>query len=441
MDNRSSSKQLLTYISTSAGALFVTYLYNVVDGIFVGRGIGPLALAAVNITVPYITVLAAVSVLLAMGGSTIIAIRLGEGNIKKANEAFMNTFVLTIITSFILLLAGVLFPRQIALLCGSSNTALPMASEYLFYYTAFSIPFIFSNCISIFVRNDGAPRLAFIGMCVGAVSNIVLDWLFIFPLDLGLKGAAIASGLGQIFACAILMSHFIRKNGQLRIQRFHFSKSLSLEILQRGIPECLSQLNTPVTALCFNWVLRNIHGDVGVATFSILSFIFAVVNSVLSGVAQGLQPLWGQAYGRGDSTELTNYFRTGLRINFLSSVVICLFLYIFQTPVVRLFSTDEHLIQMTSAALPSFSISFLLMSINLIYTAYFYSTKQTGKSDFIALSRSVVVKAISIFVIPALLGSSYVWYSAAIAELITLILCILFDYSNKQSIRRQPYHE
>lgn len=177
----SRSKQILYYILPSAGGLCVTYLYNIVDGIFVGQGVGALALAAVNITVPFITALVAISTLFAMGGSTVIAIRLGRGDKKGANDAFMTALVLTFLLSILLLIIGMTFSEQIARLCGSSERVLPLAKEYLFFYTAFAIPFLLSNCLAIFVRNDGAPGLAFGGMCAGAVANIF--WTgFLFSL-------------------------------------------------------------------------------------------------------------------------------------------------------------------------------------------------------------------------------------------------------------------
>ena len=205
------NRTLLRYILPSAGGLCVTYLYNIVDGIFVGQGVGHPALAAVNITVPFITTLVALSSLFAMGGSTVIAIRLGRGDQKGANDAFLTAFCMTLVLSAVLLAVGTLLPEQIALLCGSSPEILPLARDYLFYYTLFSIPFLMSNCLSVFVRNDGAPGLAFFGMCAGAVANIFLDWLFIFPMQMGIIGAAVASGLGQILSFLILISHFLRK--------------------------------------------------------------------------------------------------------------------------------------------------------------------------------------------------------------------------------------
>lgn len=427
-------KDLLHYIVPSAGALCVTYLYNIVDGIFVGRGVGHLALAAVNISVPFITTLVAISVLFGMGASTVISIRLGRGDQKGANDAFMTGLTLTFILSLVLLAIGMLLPEQISLLCGSSKTLLPLAAEYLFYYTAFSIPLLLSNVLSIFVRNDGAPGVSFGGMCAGAAANIFLDWLFIFPLQMGIMGAAIASGLGQILSLIILLSHFVRKKGQLRIQKYRLNAALVGKICKRGVPECFSQLNTPVTALCYNWVLSHTFGDMGVATFSILSFIYSLANAILSGVSQGLQPLWGHAFGGSDKDGLKLYLRAGLKINLICAVIIYGILCILRTPAVSLFNNDPVLVEMASLALPVFALSFLFMAVNLIFTAYFYSTKQTGKANMIAVSRGIIIKALAIFLTPILLGNSYVWLAVSIAEGITMVICLIYSKRDAQQI-------
>ena len=429
------TKELLDYILPSVGGLCVTYLYNIVDGIFIGQGVGHLALGAVNITVPFITIMIAVSTLFAMGGSTVIAIRLGRGDRKGANDAFMTSLVMMLILSIILLAIGTVFTKQIVLFSGSSKSMLPMASEYLFFYTLFAVPFLCSNCLSMFVRNDGAPGLAFWGMLSGAAANIFLDWLLIFPLNMGLKGAAIASGLGQVLSLFILLSHFAFKKGQLRIQKFSVSIKLIGKVCKRGVPEFFSQLNTPVTVFCYNLVLAKILGDLGIATFSILSFIYSLATAVLSGVAQGLQPLWGQAFGRHDLKGLKQYLQTGLKINIICSIVIYIVLFLFRSPVVAIFNSNQQLIEMGSSALPVFALSFLFMAVNFIYTAYFYSTKKTSLANLIAISRSVIIKAPAIFWVPVFFGSTFVWWSVVIAEGITMIFAILCRKFEKKALQ------
>ncbi len=422
-----SRKNLCRYIFPAMGGLFVTYLYNVVDGIFVGQGVGSAALGAVNIGVPFITFAVAIAAMFPMGGGTVIAIRMGRADKEGANHAFMTAFLLTMLASLLLTLIGMAFSRQIVDLSGGqtlSHTMRDMAADYLFYYCAFSVPMLMSTCLSVFVRNDGSPTLSFVGMCVGAGANIFLDWLFIFPMKMGVIGAAIASGLGQVFSVAVLLSHFVRKRGSLRFQRFPVSGALVGKICKRGVPEAASQLTTPVTALCYNLMLAKLVGDIGVSTFSVLSFIYSLVNAILSGTAQGLQPLWGLCYGERDTDGMNLYFRWGIRINAILSVVIYGLLFLFAEPVIQIFNWDPELVQNASAALPLFGLSFIPMALNLIYTAFLYSTKRTLQADAISLSRGVVLKAAAIFCIPVLLGIDVIWLAPFAAELLTLVLAL-----------------
>lgn len=422
-----SRKNLCRYIFPAMGGLFVTYLYNVVDGIFVGQGVGSAALGAVNIGVPFITFAVAIAAMFPMGGGTVIAIRMGRADKEGANHAFMTAFLLTMLASLLLTLIGMAFSRQIVDLSGGqtlSHTMRDMAADYLFYYCAFSVPMLMSTCLSVFVRNDGSPTLSFVGMCVGAGANIFLDWLFIFPMKMGVIGAAIASRLGQVFSVAVLLSHFVRKRGSLRFQRFPVSGALVGKICKRGVPEAASQLTTPVTALCYNLMLAKLVGDIGVSTFSVLSFIYSLVNAILSGTAQGLQPLWGLCYGERDTDGMNLYFRWGIRINAILSVVIYGLLFLFAEPVIQIFNWDPELVQNASAALPLFGLSFIPMALNLIYTAFLYSTKRTLQADAISLSRGVVLKAAAIFCIPVLLGIDVIWLAPFAAELLTLVLAL-----------------
>lgn len=241
---------------------------------------------------------------------------------------------------------------------------------------------------------------------------------------MGVIGAAVASGLGQVLSVLVLLSHFVRKKGELRIKPFKIDFSLMKKICKRGVPEAVTQLTTPVTALCYNLMLASLIGDIGVSTFSVLSFIYSLANAILSGVAQGLQPLWGHCYGKQDTAEINWYFRCGIIINSILSILIYGALFIFDKPVICIFNQDPDLVQTASAALPLFSLSFIPMALNLIYTAFLFSTKRTGSANAIAISRGIVLKALAIFCIPILFGSDAVWIAPFVAEILTLILAI-----------------
>ena len=427
-------KQLCSYIFPAVGSLFVTYLYNVMDGIFVGQGVGSAALGAVNIGVPFITFAVAIVAMFPMGGATIIAIRMGRDDKAGANQAFMSALTLTILTAVALTIMGTVFSQQIVDLSGARDLGdemRRMSADYLFYYSAFSLPMLISNCLSVFVRNDGSPTLSFAGMCAGAVSNIFLDWLFIFPLQLGVIGAAVASGLGQIVSLLVLLSHFIRKHGNLRIRRFTIQPALIRKICKRGAPEAVTQLTTPVTALCYNLVLADLVGDIGVSTYSVLSFIYSLANAVLSGVAQGLQPLWGNSYGKQDTKEINDYFRFGITVNLVLSVLVYAGLVLFNEPTICIFSQDMELINAASKALPVFALSFIPMALNLVYTSLLYSTKRTKQSDIIAICRGIVIKAIAIFCIPVIWGVKAIWAAPFAAEMITFAIAVVLTRKTK----------
>lgn len=420
-------KSLLNYIFPAVGGLFVAYLYNVVDGIFVGRGVGQEALGAVNIGVPFITFVVAIASMLPMGGATIVAINMGRDEKNKANDAFMTSIFLTLIISLVLMFIGMFFSKQIVDISGGtklSEEMRKMAIDYLFYYSAFSIPMLMSNCLSVFIRNDGSPTLSFIGMCVGAIANIFLDWLFVFPLNWGIIGAAVASGMGQVFSIIVLLTHFIFKKGNLRIRTFSIKGTLALEICKRGLPEAVTQLTTPVTALCYNLMLASLIGDIGVSTFSVLSFIFSLSNAILSGVAQGLQPLWGNSYGKNDKEELHYLSRYGMIINGVLSMIIFIGLLLFKEESIRIFNSDSELVIFASSALPVFSASFIPMSFNLIYTSLLYSTQRTKQSNIIAICRGIVIKIIGILALPFIFGNNAIWSAPLIAETLTLLIAI-----------------
>ncbi len=424
---QSKTRPLAAYILPAMGGLFVTYLYNAADGIFVGQGVGAAALGAVNIGVPFITFVVAAAALFPMGGAAVCAVRMGRADTDGANRAFMTAVMLTFAVSLLLTAAGMFFAQPIADLSGAKKLSThmrAMAGEYLFYYSAFSVPMLMSTCLSVFVRNDGAPTLAFLGMCTGAVMNIFLDWLFIFPLKMGVIGAAVASGLGQISSVLILLSHFIRKKGKLQIRIFKPELSLIHKICIRGVPEAVTQLTTPVTALCYNLMLSRLSGDIGVAAFSVLSFIYSLANAILSGTAQGLQPLWGYCYGRQDTKEIHWYFRCGIGINGVLSLLMYAALYMYAVPVIGIFNRDTELVRTASAALPLFGLQFIPMALNLIYTAFLFSTKRTKAAAHIAVSRGVVVKALAICCFPLFSGSNAIWLAPFAAELITLAYAV-----------------
>ena len=178
-------------------------------------------------------------------------------------------------------------------------------------------------------------------------------------------------------------------------------------------------------------MLASLVGDIGVSTFSVLSFIYSLANAILSGVAQGLQPLWGNCYGKRDADEMNYFFRCGMAINLILSIIIYGSLFIFDESVIRIFNQDAELVKTATEALPLFSLSFIPMSLNLIYTAFMFSTKRTAQANTIAICRGIIIKAIAIFCIPIIFGSSAIWFAPLVAEVFTLVIAIILSKTTK----------
>ncbi|MDR1135332.1 MAG: MATE family efflux transporter [Clostridiales Family XIII bacterium] len=431
----SRKKNLLNYTVPSIIAMCGTFLYIVVDGIFVGRGVGMDALGAVNMAMPFILFVDALCTLMTVGGITITAIRLGRGDKRGANDAFRHATLLALFAAMILTIVSISFPRKIAMLLGANITFFEMTSDYIFYSAMFFLPLTLSYILQGFVRNDGSPKLVGIAVIVGACTNVFLDWLFIFPLQMGVKGAALATGAGEVLVVAILMTHFARRKGVLRLGKAAFSWTLIGKIFKRGLPEMLFQLGTPITTFCMNRILIDALGDMSVSAFSVISYLFSFVMGIFLGVSEGLQPLIGQNYGRKDANEMKFYFRSGIIINFFASGAVYSLLLIFGVRIYSLFGSEPVLINTVADALPKFGWGFMLIASNLMIGSYLYSTKRTAQALILASCRCIVLNSALILLLPRLFAPEIVWYSLGIAELISFIIAvILLRYSERNGV-------
>ncbi|MDR1642982.1 MAG: polysaccharide biosynthesis C-terminal domain-containing protein [Clostridiales bacterium] len=433
--NNTRKKNLATYILPSVAGMCCTFLYVVVDGIFVGRGVGVTALGAVNLALPFTMFMGVPSALMTIGGVTITAIRLGRGDSKGANEAFRLATLLALSAAAVMTSAGLIFPRQIAMLLGANDTFLKMTSDYLFFSCIFCVFFTIGYILQGFVRNDGSPGLVGIAVMSGAMSNIFLDWLFVFPLKMGIKGAALATGAGQVLTVLVLSVHFIQRRGILRFGKINFSLTLAKKIVTRGLPEMLSQLGTPITTACMNYVLIRELGDIALSAFSVIMYILSFSMGIFIGISEGLQPLIGQSYGKKDPKDLRFYFKSGMFVSFLASLAVYCFLLAFGDKVSALFNSDPLLVSSIAAELPKFGAGFMLISLNLMAGSYFYSTKRTRQAVTLALFRCIILNSSMVLLLPRLFGPGIIWFTVGIAELGSFVVAVaLLRRSEKNGI-------
>lgn len=348
------------------------FLFSVVDGIFVGQGAGIQALGAVNLALPFVLLVQALNALTCIGGVTITAIRFGRGDKAGAQSAFMHSLTLSLVA----------------------------------------------------VTN-----------VVITTINIFLDWLFVFPMQMGVAGAAIATGIAQVAGLLISLTHFVFRRGDLRIRRYRPQAKLYRKIVLRGLPEAIAQFSTPVTTFCMNQTLMATFGNVGINAFSIISYLSSFTMSVFFGASEGMQPLFGQAYGAKEDQRLKHFFRAGMWISVIGSAL-CVAIYVlFPHPLCALFGADPEIIDFTSAHMWEYCWGFVVGSMNTLISAYFYSTKRSAQAIALNLVRSLVMNSLIITLLPKLFGSAVVWHTFGIYEVLVLILAVaLKKYSERRGV-------
>lgn len=423
--NGSRMKKLLKLVLPSVLSQVCMFLFTIVDGIFVGNGVGATALGAVNIVLPYILILSALYMLVAVGGATVTAIRFGRGDKEGANLAFLHAFAAIFAVSVVLTVVGVCFTRQLGYLLGANEAYIDYVTDYTFWYSVFIIPAGLSILLQFFGRNDGASMLVMVSTAVCSALNIFLDWLFVFPMQMALKGAAIATGISQTVGFLMLLSHFVLKKGDLRIRRFRPDAKLFRKILMRGAPESIAQFASPVSILCLNYVMLRMIGEIAVNAFSVIGYIASFSVAVFYGVSEGAQPLIGNAYGEKNESDLKFYFRVSLLIAFVGSLLLYLLFLIVSPNICRLFGLDAETLAFTVQKLPKYAINFVFMSLNTILSAYLYSTKRTGAAVTLNLLRSFVFTVSVILILPTLFGAELIWYTAAVYEALSLLATLL----------------
>ena len=401
------------------------FLFSVVDGIFVGNGAGSQALGAVNLALPFVLLAQALNAMASIGGVTITAIRFGRGDKEGAQNAFMHSLTLNLIVGIFITLCGSGFTGLVSGLLGASGEYVSLVKEYIFWYALFAIPNALSLNLQFFCRNDGSPGLVAVTNVISSGLNIFLDWLFIFPLGMGLKGAAIATGIAQTLSFFILLSHFIFKKGSLRIYKFQPKAALFKKIFMRGIPETIGQFVVPVQLICMNHMLLPLVGEIGINTYAAIGYIGSFADGVFQGISQGFQPLFGNSYGEKNTKDLKFFYRSGMMIAFTCSIVLYALFIGISGFICKIYGLVGETLTFAVHVFPMFACHFVFMSLNIINSAYLYTTKRTSAAIICNVFRSFIFSSAVIIVFPLIFGANMIWFTVAIYEAFSLILAFI----------------
>ncbi len=417
------------YVAPAVLTNVCSFLFSVVDGLFVGNGVGTAALASVNICVPFVTISIALNMMASIGGVTIGAVRIGRGDTKGANQVFLHSLLFSLVLGIILTLLGTLLTPQIATLLGATETYHEMTQQYLFWWALFIIPNFLSMNLQGFCRNDGEPGLVAIATVAGTVVNVFLDWLLVYPLQTGVEGAAIATGMSQVTTLIVVLVHFFRKRGILRFKLFKPAKSLFAQIAYRGMPEMIAQFSSPLMTLWMNRSIAKYIGDLGVNSFSVISYISSLTLAMLFGASEGMQPLLGQSYGAGKDKDVKFYFKSGMFIAIFGSAAVVALFFFFNQEVAMLFGAKGEVLEEVEKHFLPFSWGFVLAGVSTMVSGYLYSTMHSKMAICLNFFRSFVAKTVFILGLPAVFGAGIVWYSYGISEISVFLMAVIMTWA------------
>ncbi|WP_297517310.1 MATE family efflux transporter [uncultured Clostridium sp.] len=421
-------KKFINYLIPSVCAMWVFSLYTIVDGIFVGRYVGANALAAVNISMPFINFIFALSILFSIGASTIISIYLGEKKHKKANSIFTLGFVILLILAALIFLIIYFNTEKLAVFLGADTSTIGYVVKYLKTIVFFNGCFMIAYYLEVLCKTDGSPYLSIIGVASAAVTNILLDYIFVAKLHMGVEGAAFATGLSQLLSGLIFLSYFLSKRSNLKLETFKIDFKELKRIILIGFPDSITELATGIVILLFNkFILKNI-GEDGLIAYSIISYVNSLVITSMVGITQGMQPLISFYYGQKSFKSIKYIFK--LTIISIASMGILAFSIsmLFTSDIVSLFldkSASIYLNNLSITALRIYSICFLLLGFNIVISGFFAAIEKPFYATLISLSRGLVIVVAVLFLFTTLFGSTGIWITTTISESLCLIISIL----------------
>lgn len=420
-------------LPTIAMSLFMSF-YTMVDGLFVSNLIGTNALSAVNLSAPIISLVTAISTMLATGGSAVIMKKVGEKKYQEANDNFTFLIIVNVVVGMIMWLVGYGCMRAVFSQMDVSAEVLRYSQEYLSHYLIFTIPILLMNNFSLYLIASGKSSISFICSVAGGISNIVLDYILIKIVGMGTSGAAIATGLGYSVTAVVGFIIFCNKKNLLHFTKPHVCLAVLKKAVSNGCSEMATALVTGITTLMFNWTMLNYVGEDGIAAITIIMYVLMFVSSLFSGYSYGVAPMISYYYGEQNHEKLKKLIRKSLNIIAFISIVSLVASLLITKPLVGIFARpDNPVFDLAVMGNRICSIALLFIGFNIFASGMFTALNNGIVSAILAFSRSFVFMVICLLVLPLLFGVTGIWLATPVAELLAVLLAgaMFIKYRNK----------
>jgi len=431
-------KLLWVYSLPTIIGTVVNALYNIVDRIFIGQGVGAMAISGLTLTFPMMMILGAFGMLIGQGSATQISIYLGRKDKKTAENILGNAFVFTFIAMSIVISVSLFFLDDILIAFGGSETTIPYAKDYLkiiipgHIFTALS--FGFNNSM----RASGYPVKAMLTMLIGAVINTILDPIFIFVFDWGIEGAAYSTVISMAVSAIWVMRHFTNPKSTLHFKRgcFKLKKKIILAIISIGMAPFFIQVSASLVNALMNHALRNTGGDLAIGAFGIINSFSTLIIMGIVGLNNGMQPIIGYNYGARQNDRVLRTLRYGIIIATLATTIGGLCAELFPRQLARLFTTDQELIDITAHGMRICFLLFMIVGGQIVTTNFFQAIGKAKISIFLSLTRQLLFLVPFILIFPPIWGLTGTWMALPCADLISMLVAVTMLYFQIRKLKR-----
>lgn len=429
-----SYRKLIKFTIPTITMMIFTSLYGVVDGIFVSNCVGSDSFAAVNLIMPVLMMLGSVGFMIGTGGSALVSMTLGQGKKERANEYFSMLIAFVIVTGLVLTGVGLIFMRKIAMLLGAEGAILEDCVLYGNVLLLANVAFMLQNCFQSFLVVAERPQMGLKISVAAGVTNMVLDFLFIYVFRWGVVGAAAATGISQIVGGGIPLLYFARKNSSpLHLVRFHFDGHALLKSCSNGTSEMLTNLSMSLVNMLYNIQLMKFAGADGVAAYGIIMYVSFIFSGTYLGYSIGIAPIVGYHYGADNRRELCSLLKKSLILIGTVAVVLTVAAELLSGILAGIFvSYDKELLAMTVTAIQIYSLSYFVSGFNIFGSAFFTALNNGAVSALISFLRTLLFQVVMIFLLPAVWGLNGIWFAVVAAELLALIVTVICFVANQK---------
>ena len=412
------------YVSQSVLSQLGVSCYILADTYFISKGVGADGLTALNLAIPVFSVMNGCGFMLGIGSGTKYGIMKGTGNEKRGDVLSTSSLWVVTVLAVIFMLIGLLAADPITVLVGANAEVYDMTRTYLQVILLFSPMFMINNLLGAMIRNDGNTSLAMTAMLSGCLFNIVFDYIFVFPMGLGLFGAVLATAVAPIISILILLQHFVKKKNQFRLIRVRPDVRLVASAAGLGVPSLVTEVSSGLVIAVFNLLILGLAGNVGVAAYGVVANISIVVIAIYNGIAQGVQPLLSREYGRSQEKNVHRFLSWAMMLTVILAMVIYVGIYWNADVIAMIFNSgrDMDLQRIAVEGLKIYFTACPFVGANILLAIYFAATDQAAPAQMISLLRGLIVIIPLAFIMANVAGLTGVWMTFPLTELVVCVV-------------------